>query len=142
MKQFGAISAFIEFFFHNGVLRIAVWYNYIMAKSVGWDTHRAILGIWQLWFNLCKWISMSIWINYVCLFSFLRNTLRKQLRKKSGAVYRKVKQQNKLRIMPLMWKVSSHAFIEYYNMRRLLICPATVYKKRNILRSLVRNSTS
>lgn len=54
----------------------------------------------------------------------------------------KVKQQNKLRIMPLMWKVSSHAFIEYYNMRRLLICPATVYKKRNILRSLVRNSTS
>lgn len=24
MKQFGAISAFIEFFFHNGVLRIAV----------------------------------------------------------------------------------------------------------------------
>lgn len=75
-------------------------------------------------------------------FSFLRNTLRKQLRKKSGAVYTKVKQQNKLRIMPLMWKVSSHAFIECYNMRRLLICPATVYKKRNILRSLVRNSTS
>lgn len=32
--------------------------------------------------------------------------------------------------MPLMWKVSSHAFIEYYNMRRLLICPATVYKKK------------
>lgn len=24
MKQFGAISAFIELFFHNGVLRIAV----------------------------------------------------------------------------------------------------------------------
>lgn len=24
MKQFGAISAFIEFFFHHGVLRIAV----------------------------------------------------------------------------------------------------------------------